>query len=535
MADVLVSEATFKESTDSSGKSLMVSPSPATLSVVDIPGLDAVGHGILLRPHQPHELKRVLFKRENYRPVPFTDAQQVYSLPHGYEVDDSPPMPANQFLNQTLIEESWERFDKQMGLDSTLATGLATFSVNAGVSQTQQMRTSEEAYYALRSSFIPLWSIYLSEFSNLIEELDAFEIPTPFRHEQRAVYERFFDHFGSHYVKRAWIGGKALLFLTVSKSSGISKNEIQAGLKASLGSFGNAEASMRMAESRQQLLSSSQCSVVGKGGDELKLAALSTLDETKYNEWLSTIRSNPQTIELDVAGLWTLLKDPAKAEALRDAYLEATSFTAISAAFAIDKLVYFVRGRKYFCYQIEKQESDKPRLLVDKWPVLAAIGFDRIDAAYSGRDLVTASGERLNRKVFFFRKDQVARLDIDSNQLDPGFPMPISEAFPGVNFERIDATLEIGRDAVYFFSGNRYVRFNMKTNSVDPGYPDIIQKRWTGVTFERIDAAIYWGNGKVYFFKEDQHIRYDMVTRRSDAGYPKHIVGNYVEDWRFFD
>lgn len=60
-------------------------------------------------------------------------------------------------------------------------------------------------------------------------------------------------------------------------------------------------------------------------------------------------------------------------------------------------------------------------------------------------------------------------------------------------------------------------------------------KRWVGVTFERLDAAIYWGNGKVYFFKDDQHIRYDLITRCADPGYPKHIVGNYVEDWRFFD
>lgn len=521
----------FLQPTVRNASGTQIGKMPAT----DIPGMDAVGHGIYLRPYHPHELKRVLFKRERYRPLAFQDATQAYYLPEGYEVDDSPPMPANQFLNQVLIEESYDRFSKQMSLDTNLSVGVGAFSLNAAASQTSQMRTTEESYYALRSSFIPLWSVYISDFENAIKDVNEFPVPHPFKHEHRAKYDRFFERFGSHYVKRVWIGGKAVLFLTVAKSTGMTKEEIQAGLKASYGMAGKGEAGAKMDASREKLSSSSQCSVAGKGGDEVLLAALSTLDENKYNAWLKTIRDNPQTIEMEAAGIWTLLDDPNKASALQDAYEEATVFTAISAAFAIDKQVYFVRGRKYFCFHIERQDSEKPKLLTDKWPALGPIGFDRIDAAFNGRDLVTSTGERLSRKLFFFRKDQVARIDIDEGTLDPGFPQPISTAFPGVEFERVDASLEVGRDTVFLFSGNKYVRFSMKTNKVDPGYPDLVQKRWVGVTFERLDAAIYWGNGKVYFFKDDQHIRYDLITRCADPGYPKHIVGNYVEDWRFFD
>ena len=510
-------------------------PNGPEQAFMDIPGLDAVGHGIYLRPHQPHELKRVLFKRAGYRPIAFKDAEDLYYLPAGYEVDDSPPMPANQLLNQVMIEESFDRFNKQMSLDANLAVGVGAFSINASASQTKQMRTNEEAYYALRSSCIPLWSLYISDTDILTEEVNTYGVPVPFRHEHRAAYERFFERFGSHYVKRVWLGGKAQLFLTISKSSGMTKEEIQAGLKASYSSIGKGEANARLEASREKLQSSSQCSVAGKGGDELKLAALSSLDESKYNEWISTIRENPQTIEMEVAGIWTLINQKEKAQALRDAYQEATSFTALSAAFAVDKTVYFVRGRKYFCYSIEKQASEKPKLLIDKWPVLGPLGLDRIDAAFSGRDLIGADDERLNRKLFFIRKDLVARLDIDSGALDPGYPKPLIEAFPGVEFERIDSALEMGRDTIFLFSGNRYVRFSMKRNCVEEGYPDLISRRWPGVSFERIDAAIYWGNGKVYFFKDDNHIRFDMVTCSADPGYPKQIVGNYVEDWRFFD
>jgi hypothetical protein len=500
-----------------------------------MPGLDSVGHGVYVHPNQPYELKRVLFPRTAYRPISFRDAETTYYMPHGYDVDDSPPMPANQLLNQVMIEESFDRFSKQMSLDCSVSVGDGVFSIGAASSHTNQMRTAEEAYYAVRSSFIPLWSVYLSDSTIVLDEINEFDIPVPFRHENRAAYDRFFDTYGSHYVRRVWIGGKAQLFLTIFKSSGITKDEIQAGLKASYGVMGKGEANAKMEASREKLQSSSQCSVAGKGGDELKLAALSSLDEAKYNEWLSTIRQNPQTVELEVAGIWTLLRDPDKASALADAYQEATAFTAISAAFAIDRNVYFVRGRRYFCYHIERQDSDKPKLLSEKWPALGKIGFERLDAAFAGSDLIAPDGTPLKRKLFFFDKDRVACIDVDTGDFDAGYPKPYREAFPGVQFEAIDATLPVGRDIIYFFSGNKYVRFNLRTHSVDEGYPDLIQKRWHGVTFDRIDAAIYWGNGKVYFFREDQHIRYDLVTRRADPGYPKHIIGNYVEDWRFFD
>ena len=104
-----------------------------------------------------------------------------------------------------------------------------------------------------------------------------------------------------------------------------------------------------------------------------------------------------------------------------------------------------------------------------------------------------------------------------------------------MNFERLDAALEFGRNTVFFFSGSQYVRFNMRTGRVDEGYPDSIRKRWVGVTFDRIDAAIHWGNGKVYFFKDDQQIRYDMTTYKADPSYPKQIPPNYVDDWTSFD
>jgi len=500
-----------------------------------ITGLEVVGRGIYLRPRQPYELKDVLFERKDYRSYISKETGEEYAIPAGYAINDSPPMPANQALNQTIIEESWERFDKQMGLDTNLAVSNSLFSIDVSSSQTKQLRSNEEAYYALRSSFIPLWTIYLPNISEFSQQNFELDIPVPFSHSHRQKYDKFFERYGTHYVKRAWVGGKAMLAFTIAKSTHMTKEDIQAGIKASYSGVGSASINKTEQETKEKLQSNSECSVFGKGGDELKLAALSTLDETNYNAWLETVKTNPQVIELEVAGIWTLFEDQEKAKTLQEAYKEANVFTPIASTFGFDKQIYFIRDDEYFRYDIEEGESYKPKSLREKWPVLSSAGFDRPDAAFVGNYLLSWNNEDLSRKLFLFERDKYIRIDIDTNQIDPGYPLNIQEGWPGIVFDRIDAVFSPGPDTVYFFKGSEYIRYNMTTHRADPGYPEPITKRWSGVTFDRIDAAIYWRDGKVYFFRDDQHIRYDMTIYRADPGYPKFIIGNYVEDWRFFD
>lgn len=499
-----------------------------------ITGLEVVGRGIYIQPRRPYELKDILFQRQDHRIIHSRETQQGYAIPSGYEVNDSPPMPPNQSLNQTLIEESWERFDKQFSLDASVAAGNGLFTVDASMSQSSQSSAQEECYYALRSSFIPLWTVYLASAAHFSDRHFELDVPTPFRHRHRRAYERFFERYGTHYVKRAWVGGKASLVFSVRKAADMDRAEIQAGITASLATGQGASNNSRLQESKAKLQNNAECTVFGKGGDELRLAALSSLDETAYNDWLGTVKDNPQVIEMEVAGIWTLIDDEATAQALQDAYKAANAFEPISAVFRLGKRINFFRDDRFFVYDMESEESQIPAPVVERWPVLAEINFEQIDAAFEGSGLRTADGEDLGGKLFLFRTDHYIRLSIDSGQVDPGYPRLISEGWPGLHFERIDAALNVGSDTVYFFKGAQYSRFNLCNNQVDPGYPDLINRRWAGVIFDRINAAIYWKDGKVYFFKDDQYVRYDMTVYQADPGYPRFIVGSYVQDWKFF-
>lgn len=503
--------------------------------LLPLPGLDVVGRGLYLRPHQPYELKAQLFAQRSPRPYYSRETRETYCVPEGYGVNESPPPPKGAALSRLILEESWERFSKSRSLDYSSAAGALVFNVSASAHFGSELRVEHEAYYGVRSSFVALWSVYLVDASTPTEPLDVSRLPVPFSPEHRRVYDAFFERYGSHFVKRAWVGGKAEVLFSVAKSSSLSKAQIRAGLSSGFGPIPLGEADRQLRERQQALQSETHCTVLGRGGNELELAALSTFDDSAYKGWLDSISGNPQTVELGVAGIWTLVDDEQRRQALIDAYRAVATFSPLSSVFCVDEVVHFTRGRALFTYSARERRGTQPCEIASYWPALAELGVERIDAAFADDRLVDAAGESLARKVYLFRDDQCVRVDYDKKTVDPGYPRKIAEEWPGVEFERIDAVMATGPDSVYFFSGNKYARFNALAGRVDEGYPDLVQRRWLGVTFDRVDAAIHWVDGKVYFFRDDQYIRYDTVTQRADPEYPKALVGVYVEDWQLFD
>ena len=367
----------------------------------------------------------------------------------------------------------------------------------------------------------------------------------------RGAYACVFDKYGSHYVKSAWIGGKASLVFVVAKSSQLTKDEVRAGVQASFGGILKAGASTEQKSAGDKFKSSSTCKVFGSGGDRIALAKLSSLDPKLYGEWIESIKHNPQLIQLGLAGIWTLITDPSKAEALKIAYVQESSFKPISAIIpvtmsfgdGVESRLYFLKDEDVFEYRLRQRSGEgkkrrnpefivKLRRRLEESPVLAK--FARPDAAMS----MNGFSGSLNNALYLFKHRQCLRLDVtaDSMTVSDGYPKDIDALLPGVDFDRIDAALAVAPERLYFFRGPNYIRVDLSE-----GKPpvvrarDAIKKRWAGVTFDRLDTAVYWGNSKVYLFYGDQYIRYDMSLFRADAGYPRFIENNYVEDWELFD
>lgn len=524
--------------------------SPSGTDPHDIPGANLVGRGVYIKPRQPYELKPFIFESGQGRLQLYTSPETkiTYQVPENCIVNDTPPMSSDQSLGETVIEESWDRFGSALALNASAAAGNGLISIDPTGVRISDLRSGEDSYYALRSSFIAFWNLSMVSIPTapaLCEEVKLLPLD-PLNPSNRAAYARIFEKYGSHFVKSTWVGGKASLAFVVAKSSQLTKEEIRVGIQASLGGMLKTDISASQKTISEKFRSSSTCKVFGSGGNRIELAKLTSLDPQTYENWIESVKDNPQPIQFGLAGIWTLLDDPEKASALKTAYIQESSFTPLRAvipatASAGAGSLYFLKDEGVFEYRLfakpgEPKTTRHPEFLDElkrKFAQPKLAKFVRPDAAIS----LDGFGGALEGALYLFRHGECLRIDFSKSPIVSGdYPKEIVADWPGVDFDRIDAALTVAPDKIYFFRGSSYIRIDVaKGKTPVVGTRDVIKNRWMGVTFDRIDTAFYWGNSKVYLFSGDQYIRYDMALFRADPAYPKFLQSNYPEDWEIFE
>src|SRR5262249_27997707 len=469
-----------------------------------IPGSDIIGRGIYIRPRQPYELKPVLFNQSSQTPKSgsfqtYTHSWtgKSYRVPEGCAVNPSPPLPADQSFGQTLVEESWSRFSKELTLSASASTSNMSV-IDASAFQASTVKSGEDSYYALKSSFVPFWNLYMPSVpdtrSHKLSDLMPKEPGGAFAKfdwAHRAKYAKIFDSYGTHFIKNVWVGGKASLVFSVAKSSHLSTNEIRAAVNATLGGVkGTSNTSL------ETFHSNSSCKVFGNGGNSLLLAKLSRFNkeaEEDYNNWIDSVAKCPAVIQLGVVGIWTLIKDKKGAEALREAYIRETTFVPLTAivpippyyiflkdswAFAVDYLAspydFKVKTISTVKREIAKTAENKepegssrlklenigvflPRFFKEEKPELK--DFLRPNAALT----LSLVSEKQKFEGYFFKHKKCLRFKLDPYDIEKtepveGYPKDISEEFPGVDVDRVDAAMAIPPNKLYFFSGTDYYR-----------------------------------------------------------------------------
>ncbi|CAM2006168.1 hemopexin repeat-containing protein [Acanthopleuribacter pedis] len=501
-----------------------------------VPGIELIGRGLCLWPGQPYELKAHVWRLgEQLKQFSCVDTGLCYGVPDNIEVNPSPPMPNNAALGQTQISESFEHLSKQLEVDSTVAAEAGSFSVDMNASQIAQLKTDEKVSYAVNQNFIPLYEIYIPDLYTLDDAIFDIDIPVPFDPKHKREYDRFFNRFGTHAVKRVWVGGRAMITLVMRESSQVSSNEIRQGLnmKTTTGSVSEQE---HLSEVRENLKSNSDVVVIGEGGDKLKLGALRSLSQEGFDAWVASIKDNPKVIEMELVGIWNLIGDPDKAQALSKAYHRAVTFEEISSLFFKDNDLFIVRGSVYSRYDLEKNKVEETGDYSTLWPDMP----DRLhfDASFTWHKNDPGPAHRRNR-IYFFKGREFFSFNMDDNAIEPGYPKQINALdeygnpyWPGLELGHIDAAVNWGDGTAYLFSGGQYVRIDLTDGSVDESYPRPLQPYWAGLPFERIDAVDTWNGNKCYFFRDNAYVRFDMTEYRVDPGYPKYLRGSYVEDWR---
>ena len=142
------------------------------------------------------------------------------------------------------------------------------------------------------------------------------------------------------------------------------------------------------------------------------------------------------------------------------------------------------------------------------------------------------------RAVYFFKKQQYIRWDIEKEEVALGYPEDISKGwpglldhFPGVNLSGAIHVPKWKNKIFFFFDGqDRVVSWDVKTNCVDPEKLHADKVLPSSLVQGGPFAPIYVDRGEneaVYVFRGDEYTRFTVVENfqpsKEDDGYPRKI------------
>ncbi len=135
-----------------------------------------------------------------------------------------------------------------------------------------------------------------------------------------------------------------------------------------------------------------------------------------------------------------------------------------------DGYAYFFKGEEFIRFNIseDKISSGYPKKISNRHfnGLKKFLDGKPLDCAfYFGNDL-----------IYFFRGEQVLAIDIKNNQIEAGFPRLIENAFSDLSkfkngAKDIDACTNWLNGKAYFFKNNELMRIDLKTNKSDEFYP----------------------------------------------------------------
>ena len=180
--------------------------------------------------------------------------------------------------------------------------------------------------------------------------------------------------------------------------------------------------------------------------------------------------------------------------------------------------------------------------------------------------------------AYFIKDGECSRFDVKAGKVENDYPKKITDEWPGLPFESIDAGF-VWKNKAYFFNGEEYIIYNLAGSSVierksldskvdwpskfrpvdasilykgealifkDEEYircnpdqlkvesePIPIRRTWSDLAeqLRSIDAAVAWNNGKAYFFKGNGYISYDIPRKGSGSLKLGPTTPSAIADW----
>ncbi|GFQ96393.1 matrix metalloproteinase-17 [Trichonephila clavata] len=187
--------------------------------------------------------------------------------------------------------------------------------------------------------------------------------------------------------------------------------------------------------------------------------------------------------------------------------------TSIDAISVIRREIFIFKGKHFWRLNMNRTlRAGYPVSIERFWHALPD-DIERVDALYE---------RPIDTKIVFFTGKKFWLFS--ANQLEPGYPRPLTDFGLPDDLERIDAALVWGHNGkTYFFSGKEYWKFDENEGRVELDYPRNINS-WRGVP-ANIDAAFQWTDGNSYFFKGTKFWKFVDIKMRIQNKSPSDLGG----------
>ncbi|MCX6178749.1 MAG: MAC/perforin domain-containing protein [Chlorobiales bacterium] len=297
---------------------------------IPIPGGDILGYGFdVFGRYDASSKKSPLFNIQ-YDP---SKQWQGFLLPQNASFDSSSSHYGTSYSFNSRSEVE-QHFATKVGITGKYNMFNGEFSA----SYSQTVKQDQEYQYGLMEAFSQFWSLDLKDRSAgaladwVTNDPDFKNLPTQYTAENRYLFFRFFDKYGTYFVTGVNVGARLFYTCSVLKNHQYSEQEVKTKIKAEYNAVFikvGAEAEAEWKKIGQQWSDARSVSVNALGGNNSILIALAPgfpdNFSTYYKSWLDSCQAMPSTIDFRLASMDTLFSGN-KAQAVKsamDAYTKA--------------------------------------------------------------------------------------------------------------------------------------------------------------------------------------------------------------------
>jgi hypothetical protein len=227
--------------------------------------------------------------------------------------------------------ESREDFQNSFALHAGVEASYGAFSGEMKADFASEYTESAEYAYAYTNFYSQLAYLELNHTEYLTNDFQqrVNDLPTIANEDTLPAFELFFNDFGIYYTSKIVIGGVLEFFVSLSKSSNMSKAQFSAAFNAQYkGVFtnGSIDASVTGSQEWKTYRQNSRVSIRANGGTPEAVAALTGIDPfapsqdtvNKFQTWVHSVSTDPAIVDFSLRGIWELCGD--KREAVRSAW-----------------------------------------------------------------------------------------------------------------------------------------------------------------------------------------------------------------------